>query len=141
VSERIRISSQCRLAAPSSFFFGSFFIFHSKNIMFVKNIDSNELAQWLKTETPPRLIDVRTTSEMAQASIPGGIPLPLNTLPVRLHEIPKDEQVVFYCRTGARSAQACMYLAQQGYDNIYNLHGGIVNWARNGLPIEPMLFN
>jgi rhodanese-related sulfurtransferase len=109
--------------------------------MLVKNIDSNELAQWLKTETPPRLIDVRTTSEMAQASIPGGIPLPLSTLPVRLNDIPKDEQVVFYCRTGARSAQACMYLAQQGYDNVYNLHGGIVNWARNGLPIEPMLFN
>jgi rhodanese-related sulfurtransferase len=31
-----------------------------------------------------------------------------------------------------------MYLTQQGYDNVYNLHGGIVTWARQGHPIEPM---
>jgi rhodanese-related sulfurtransferase len=109
--------------------------------MFVKNIDTNELAQWLNNENPPLLIDVRTTQEMAQASIPGGKPLPLNTLPLRLHEIPKDKDVVFYCRTGARSAQACMYLTQQGYENVYNLYGGIVIWARDGHPIEPMVFN
>lgn len=109
--------------------------------MLVKNIDSNELAQWLKDETPPLLIDVRTPQEMAQASIPNGTPLPLNTLPLRVNEVPKDEKVVFYCRTGARSAQACMYMVQQGYDKVYNLYGGIVSWARNGLPIEPMLVN
>ena len=109
--------------------------------MFVKNLDSNELAQWLQKEVPPHLIDVRTPQEMAQAAIPNGKPLPLNLLPLRMNEVPKDEEVVFYCRTGARSAQACMYLAQQGYDNVYNLHGGIVNWARRGLPVEPMVLN
>ena len=109
--------------------------------MLVKNIDSNELAQWLEGENPPHLIDVRSPQEMAQASIPNGVPLPLNTLPVRLHEVPKNEEVVFYCRTGARSAQACIFMAQQGYDNVYNLHGGIVSWARSGLPIEPMIFD
>ena len=109
--------------------------------MFVKNIDSNELAQWLENEPAPILIDVRTPQEMAQASIPNGIPMPLNTLPVRLEEIPKKEQVVFYCRTGARSAQACTYLSQRGYDNVYNLYGGIISWAKNGLPIKPMIFD
>ncbi|MDM8557278.1 rhodanese-like domain-containing protein [Candidatus Parabeggiatoa sp. HSG14] len=109
--------------------------------MLVKNIDSNELAQWLEEEIPPLLIDVRTPQEMAQASIPKCKPLPLSVLPVRLNEVPKNERVVFYCRTGSRSAQACMYLAQQGYDNVYNLYGGIINWARNGLPLEPMVFN
>ena len=106
--------------------------------MFVKNRDSNELAQWLKAETPPHFIDVRTPQEMAQASIHNGKPLPLNTLPVRMPEVPTDKQVVFDCRTGARSAQACMFLALQGYDNVYNLYGGIVSWARNGLPIAPI---
>jgi rhodanese-related sulfurtransferase len=109
--------------------------------MLIKEIDSNELTQWLEEENPPVLIDVRTTQEMAQASIPNGKPLPLNTLPVRLDEIPKNEKVVFYCRTGARSAQACMYMAQHGYDNVYNLSGGIVTWAHYGFPIEPMLFD
>jgi rhodanese-related sulfurtransferase len=109
--------------------------------MLIKEIDSNELTQWLEGEKPPILIDVRTPQEMAQASIPNGQPMPLNTLPVRLDEIPKNEKVVFYCRTGARSAQACMYVAQRGYENVYNLHGGIVTWAHYGFPIEPMVFD
>ncbi len=109
--------------------------------MFIKEIDPNELAEWLKEETPPILLDVRTPQEMMQASIPDGRPLPLNTLPVRLDEIPTDEKVVFYCRTGARSAQACMYLEQRGYDNVYNLRGGIVIWAHYGLPVAPMALN
>lgn len=109
--------------------------------MLIKEIDSQELAQWLQTENPPLLIDVRTPQEMAQASIPNGKPLPLSLLPLRFNEVPKHEKVVFYCRTGARSAQACLFMAQQGYDNVYNLHGGIVSWARYGLPIEPLIFN
>lgn len=109
--------------------------------MLIKEIDSQELTQWLQTENPPLLIDVRTPQEMAQASIPNGKPLPLSLLPLRFNEVPKQEKVVFYCRTGARSAQACLFMAQQGYDNVYNLHGGIVSWARYGLPIEPLIFN
>ena len=109
--------------------------------MLVKNIDSNELTQWLKEDTPPVLIDVRTPKEMTQASIASGKPMPLNTLPARLNEVPRDERVVFYCRTGARSAQACMYLTQLGYDNVYNLYGGILNWAQKGFPVEPMVLN
>jgi len=39
------------------------------------------------------------------------------------------------CRSGARSAQACMFLQQQGYDNVFNLRGGMMAWANNGLEI------
>ncbi len=109
--------------------------------MLVKEIDPQELAKWLAEDKPPVLIDVRTLQEMAQASIPNGKALPLNLLPLRTDEIPQNEQVVFYCRTGARSAQACLYMAQRGYQNVYNLHGGIVSWIRNGLPVSPMIFN
>lgn len=106
--------------------------------MLVKEIDCHELAKWLANEKPPVLIDVRTLPEMAQASIPSGKPLPLSLLPLRIEEIPKTEPIVFYCRTGARSGQACMYMAQHGYHNVYNLHGGIVSWAHHGFPIVPM---
>jgi rhodanese-related sulfurtransferase len=106
--------------------------------MLVKEINADELFQWLEKEEPPRLIDVRTLSEMSQAAIANGQPLPLATLPLRIQDVPKDQPVVFYCRTGARSAQACMFMAQQGYDNVYNLHGGIVSWARSGFPIVQM---
>ncbi len=106
--------------------------------MFVKEIEVSELSDLLK-QTPPNLhlVDVRTPAEIAAGIIPGTQAMPLTTLPLRITEIPKDKQVVFYCRTGARSAQACLFLAQQGFDNVYNLRGGIINWARHSLPIEP----
>lgn len=106
--------------------------------MFVKEIAAPELAKWLAEDQPPLLFDVRTPQEMVQASIPQGKPLPLNMLPWRIQEIPQDQEVVFYCRTGARSAQACMFMAQQGYKKVYNLYGGIINWAHHGFPVIPM---
>lgn len=105
--------------------------------MFVKEIDPNELSSLLEADNPPMLIDVRTPGEIAAGALPGHIAMPLNTVPPRMNEIPKDQTVVFYCRTGARSAQACMYMAQHGYENTINLRGGIVYWAQHGLPIVP----
>lgn len=105
--------------------------------MFVKEIDATELSELLANpgDKPLHLIDVRTPEEFAAGIIENGRLLPLNTLPLRLDEVPNDEQVIFYCRTGARSAQACMFMAQKGYSNVLNLRGGIVNWARVGLPV------
>jgi len=105
--------------------------------MFVKEIDPNELSALLAQEPAPLLIDVRTPGEISAGALPGHIAMPLNTVPLRISEIPKDQTVVFYCRTGARSAQACMYMAQHGYSNTINLRGGIVYWAQHGLPIVP----
>ncbi len=104
--------------------------------MFVKEMDASELSELLNQQTELSLIDVRTPPEIAAGIIPGTEAMPLTTLPMRMSDIPKDKQVVFYCRTGARSAQACMFLAQQGFDNVYNLRGGIVSWANSQLPIE-----
>ncbi len=103
--------------------------------MFVKEIEASELATLLAKHPDLTLIDVRTPAEIAAGVIPGTLAMPLTVLPLRIAEIPRDKQVVFYCRTGARSAQACLYLAQQGYDQVYNLRGGIINWAGNGLSI------
>ena len=82
-----------------------------------------------------KLIDVRTPAEVAQGKIPGAEHIPLNLLPMKLAELPDDQPVIFYCRTGARSAQACAFVAAQGKDNTYNLSGGIVSWVRNGLAV------
>jgi rhodanese-related sulfurtransferase len=99
----------------------------------VKEIDAQELAQWASDESRKfRIIDVREQREIAQGSIPGAEPMPMSVLGSRLHEIDKDEQVVFICRSGARSGQVCAYLAQNGFDNIYNLRGGVIGWAQHG---------
>ncbi|HEY9098197.1 MAG TPA: rhodanese-like domain-containing protein [Thiobacillus sp.] len=78
------------------------------------------------------LIDVRTESEVAQGVIGGAIHIPLHLLPLRTADIPQDKPVVIYCRSGARSAQACAFMASKGYENMHNLAGGITAWARFG---------
>ncbi|MDR3393421.1 MAG: rhodanese-like domain-containing protein [Parasulfuritortus sp.] len=81
------------------------------------------------------LIDVRTEAEVSAGAIAGAIHIPLHLLPLKAHEIPQDKPVVIYCRSGARSAQACAFMQQKGYDNMHNLSGGIAAWARAGKPI------
>lgn len=78
------------------------------------------------------LIDVRTEAEVAQGVIDGAIHIPLHLLPLRASDIPQDKPVVIYCRSGARSAQACAFMASKGYGNMHNLAGGIMAWARSG---------
>ena len=82
------------------------------------------------------LIDVRTEAEVAQGVIDGAIHIPLHLLPLRAADIPQDKPVVIYCRSGARSAQACAFMASKGYENMHNLSGGIMAWARSGNAIS-----
>ncbi|MFN4263834.1 MAG: rhodanese-like domain-containing protein [Thioalkalivibrionaceae bacterium] len=82
-----------------------------------------------------RLIDVRSAGETARGIIPGAELFPLHTLPLRLDELRSDIPVVVYCQSGARSAQACAFLVQQGLKNVASLQGGIMAWARSGQAI------
>ena len=101
----------------------------------INEIDSESLQGRLSEEADLLLVDIRTPAEMAQGIIPGAQQLPMHTIPLRMSELPKDRDVVLYCRSGARSYQACAYLMQQGYDRVINLRGGIIAWARHGFPI------
>jgi rhodanese-related sulfurtransferase len=78
------------------------------------------------------LVDVRTDQEVARGLIAGALHMPLHAVPVRRAELPVDGPTVIYCQSGMRSAQACAWLAAQGYRNLYNLSGGILSWARAG---------
>jgi len=99
----------------------------------VKEIDAGELADWMAEEGKKfRIVDVREPMEIAQGSIPGAEPMPMSTLGNRLAELAQDEQLVFICRSGARSGQVVAYLAQNGFENVYNLRGGVMGWAQNG---------
>jgi rhodanese-related sulfurtransferase len=102
----------------------------------IKELDAPQLADWLDTGSEVfRVIDVREMREIAHGTVPNAEPVPLATLPVRLNEMGRDETIVFICRSGARSAQACMFMQQQGYDKVYNLRGGMISWAGSNLPI------
>lgn len=103
--------------------------------MNVQKIDASLFAQWLEDDGHQlRVIDVRQMEEIAQGTVPKAEALPLHTLPAKVHELGKTEKLVMVCRSGARSAQACMFLQQQGFSNVYNLRGGMMGWVQSGFP-------
>lgn len=82
------------------------------------------------------VIDVRTPAEVARGGIAGARHVPLHLLPLSEGDfIPlRDQPLVFYCQSGARSAQACGFMLSRGYEHVYNLRGGFMGWIRQGLP-------
>jgi len=103
----------------------------------IKEIDVIELSKQLD-DLPEnvKLIDVRTPAEVARGKIAGSENLPLHVIPLKVNDFNNDDKIIFYCQTGARSAQACAFMTSKGVDNVYNLRGGIVTWVQMGLPIS-----
>ena len=81
------------------------------------------------------LLDVRTPEEVAGGTIPGAATIPIDELPRRGEEIPKDREIVAYCASGARSALATLYLRARGF-KANSLDHGIHEWKEAGYPIE-----
>ncbi len=103
--------------------------------MQIKEIDSSNLKRRLDAGEDIVLLDIRSEAELRQGILPGAEHLAMHLIPLKIQDLPKDKDVVLYCRSGARSYHACAFLAQQGVDNALNLRGGILDWARNGFEI------
>jgi rhodanese-related sulfurtransferase len=86
-----------------------------------------------------QLIDVREPNEYREGHIPGVTLIPLNTLLDRPQDFLKRDNILFICAMGQRSALACEMAAALGFEQLYNLEGGTVGWAKAGLPIEKEL--
>ena len=103
----------------------------------VNNIDSKQLHNWINSAPRDyRVIDVREHREIISGLIKGAEVMPLATLPARMTELSQDETIVIVCRSGVRSAQACGFLQQYGYDKVYNLAGGMIAWRASNFPYE-----
>ena len=74
------------------------------------------------------LIDVREDFEYMVSNI-GGEHIPLSNLQSRVHTLNRDVEYAIICRAGARSANACVLLGQEGFENVYNVRGGMKAWA------------
>ena len=101
----------------------------------VNEIDARGLQAKLDAGEQLRLIDIRSEAEVMHGVLPRSEHLPMHLIPMKMQDFPKDQTVVLYCRSGARSYHACAYLLQQGITNVVNLRGGIIDWARNGFEI------
>jgi rhodanese-related sulfurtransferase len=83
------------------------------------------------------LIDIRERREWDEARIGGAELKPMSEINAWYQDLPRDRQVILYCRSGSRSAQAVHALTTQAdFDNVLNMTGGIIAWAGADLPIE-----
>jgi rhodanese-related sulfurtransferase len=82
-------------------------------------------------------LDVRTQDEWNQFHAPNSTLIPLDQLPSRLNEIPKDREIVVVCRTGNRSAQGRDILLNAGFTQVTSMQGGLTEWRDSGYPVTP----
>lgn len=105
----------------------------------LKEISAKELFAMIQGKNHLDLIDIRTPAEIERGVIPNAKTLPMHLIPLNIDYFSlSQKQIVIYCRTGSRSAQACRFLNQQGINNVINLRGGIVKWASGGLRLDPV---
>ena len=83
-----------------------------------------------------QLIDVRELHEHEAGRIAGDRLIQLSNLSAEAHSIDQSRPVVFYCRSGARSAMATQAFSEAGFD-AHNMTGGLLAWDAAGLPLEP----
>jgi rhodanese-related sulfurtransferase len=81
-------------------------------------------------------LDVRSQDEWNQFHVKGSTLIPLDQLPNRLSEVPKDKDVVVMCLSGHRSPSGTAILQQAGYKNVFCLSGGLTAWKAAGYPLE-----
>ena len=96
----------------------------------MKEVSVDELKEMLDNGEDFQLVDVREPNEFEICSL-GGDEIPMSQIMTRYKEISKEKKVVVHCKSGRRSANVIQALEQHfGYQNLYNLDGGILEWAQ-----------
>ena len=121
----------------------------SQNLAGLESIDSGNTAQTVAVREisidaayelyldKVAFLDVRTPEEWNAAHVPGSTLLPLDDLADRVGELPRDLELVVYCRTGNRSAEAARILLEAGFSDVYSMDGGLSDWIEAGYEVDP----
>ncbi|MCA8961450.1 MAG: MBL fold metallo-hydrolase [Planctomycetes bacterium] len=97
-------------------------------------VEAEELAAWMKSGDVV-VVDVRNEREWETTHIEGTRNVPLHAIRERATELPRNRRLVLSCRTGYRSMAAAAVLEQEGFVDLVDLRGGIVEWQERGLPV------
>lgn len=94
-------------------------------------------AELLQNKASVVMIDVRQPDEYIGelGHVEGSSLMVLDTLPEQLGTLPKDKTVVFICRSGGRSAKATAFAKMNGFEEVYNMQGGMLLWNDLQLPV------
>jgi adenylyltransferase/sulfurtransferase len=101
-------------------------------------ITVRELSDWMAADKPIHLVDVREPAEYEIVSIPGSILIPKGDIlsGQALASLPQDRQIVLYCKTGVRSAEALAAVKAAGFKDAVHVYGGVSAWVKQ---IDPSL--
>jgi len=104
----------------------------------MQEITATDLKQRLDNGDDIQIVDVREPSEVAIASIPNTVHIPLGQVVNRMDEIDPNRETVVHCKGGVRSAKAIEALQRSGFKgNLVNLKGGITAWSNEVDPSVP----
>ncbi len=95
-----------------------------------------EPTEVLENATALKLIDVREADEFIGelGHVDTSELIILNTIPEKINSLPKDQTIIFICRSGGRSAQATAFAQSKGFTDVYNMRGGMLAWNHQQLP-------
>lgn len=97
----------------------------------MEDLTQDEWAEQLQNDANAVILDVRTDAEVTEGIIPNAIHLDIyrgQDFVAELEKLDKNKNYYVYCRSGNRSGQACKIMNQIGFDNTYNLMGGMLEW-------------
>jgi sulfur-carrier protein adenylyltransferase/sulfurtransferase len=96
----------------------------------MKEVTATELKQMMDNKEDIQMIDVRESHEFEAGHIEAEL-IPMNTIPQNLQKISKDKKVIMICRSGNRSGNVIRFMEGQGFENLYNLKGGLLAWKKD----------
>tara|TARA_B100000809_G_C14604798_1_gene338803 strand:- start:139 stop:444 length:306 start_codon:yes stop_codon:yes gene_type:complete len=94
-------------------------------------LNGDTLQKMIAANEEITIIDVRTEEEVAEGKIDGATNINIFNpdFTDKIDEYDKSKTYVMICRSGARSSQACMQMMGLGFENLYNLEGGMMSWS------------
>ncbi|WP_438497039.1 rhodanese-like domain-containing protein [Paenibacillus sp. IHBB 3054] len=95
----------------------------------LKTLNGEAFKRELEQSKEAVLIDVRESGEFKGGHIKGAKNIPLSELNLRLGDLPKDRDLLLYCRSGMRSKRAAKILLKNGFAKIAHLNGGLGAWS------------
>lgn len=102
-----------------------------------KTIQPSELQRLRQSGEVLQILDVRTPKEYAEVHVEGVRLLPLGQMdPVSDLKGKKSQPIYVFCRSGARAERACTQLERAGFEQVFNVQGGILAWEQAGLPVS-----
>ncbi len=103
-------------------------------------LSADDFEKAIQSETPINLVDVRTPEEVAEGFIAGSIQMNFNApdFSAQLKTLDVSVPTYVYCRSGGRSGNTVLLMKKMGFQEVYDLNGGITEWMNQNKPVEKL---